>query len=269
MLVAGIGANILFAWLLFIIALSHGVLTGVSTEDATPSAQLYILELVPGSPAVKAGIPAGAVVESLSARGETVVPSTPEEFSRFIETSGDAPVAVAYLFHGQDKRTEVMPSVGVFADAPEKVAVGVSLGLAEVQALPLHAAIAEGFVMTMQGLGDTVTGIFSLIASATAFRADLADVAGPVGIVGLVGDATALGLSSVLIFMAFISLNLAVINILPVPALDGGRLLFVLIEAVKGSPIPAKVAYYTNATGFAVLILLMIAITIHDITKLV
>ena len=91
---------------------------------------------------------------------------------------------------------------------------------------------------------------------------------GPIGIVGLVGDAAHLGFIYVLSFTAFISINLAVINLLPFPALDGGRILFVIIEAIKRSPIKPKVANTLNTIGFGLLILLMLVITFHDILKI-
>lgn len=268
-LVAGIGANILFAWLLFTLALQNGVLTSVSPEEATEDARLYIMDVLPESPAAKASIPPGAAVIGLSSNGKTTAPRTSEEFSVFIEQSKGTPVTVTYRYNGEEASTNLLPESGVLDAEPEKVAVGVSLGLAEIQSLPLHTAIAEGFMMTATGARDITVGLFSLIASALRMEADIEQVRGPVGIAVLVRDVSTLGVSALLIFTAFISLSLAVINILPFPALDGGRLLFVIIEAVKGSPIPAKIAYYTNTAGFAILILLMIAITYHDIARLV
>lgn len=69
-------------------------------------------------------------------------------------------------------------------------------------------------------------------------------------------------------FAALISINLGVINLLPFPALDGGRLFFLLIEKIKGSSINPKVANTANAVGFGILILLMLVVTYHDVVKL-
>lgn len=85
---------------------------------------------------------------------------------------------------------------------------------------------------------------------------------------GLVGDAQTLGFIYLLSFTAFISINLAVINLVPFPALDGGRLLFLLIEKIKGSPISPKIANTLNYVGFGLLLLLMAFVTYHDIAKL-
>lgn len=267
-LIAGIGANMLFAWLLLTVALTSGILTNVSPEEATDAAELYILNVIPESPAAAARIPAGAIVTALEAKGQIITPRTPEVFRLFVEESSGVPVTVQYTYEDAQTSVELVPKEGVLDGSRDKVAIGVSLGLAEVQSLPVYKAIAEGFMMTLRGFRDITVGIFSLLASAVVLEANLKDVAGPIGIVGLVGDASALGLTTLLMFTAFISLNLAVINILPFPALDGGRLLFVIIETIKGSPISARVAYYTNAIGFAVLIILMIVITYNDIAKL-
>ena len=97
---------------------------------------------------------------------------------------------------------------------------------------------------------------------------DFGSVTGPVGIARLVGQAAKVGFAYLLSFTAFISLNLAIINLVPFPALDGGRILFLLIEKIKGSRINPNVANAINNAGFCILILLMLFITYHDVVKL-
>jgi regulator of sigma E protease len=97
---------------------------------------------------------------------------------------------------------------------------------------------------------------------------NLSAVTGPIGIVGVVGDAAKFGFVYLLSFTALISINLAVINLIPFPALDGGRLLFLLIEKIKGSRINPKIANTANIIGFGLLMILMVVITYHDIVKL-
>jgi len=121
--------------------------------------------------------------------------------------------------------------------------------------------------MTLTLLWAIAVGILTFLGQVITGQADFSQVAGPVGIVGLVGDATKLGFIYLIQFTAFISLNLAVINLFPFPALDGGRLLFVLIESIKGSAINPKIANTLNAVGFILLLLLMVIITISDISK--
>ena len=77
------------------------------------------------------------------------------------------------------------------------------------------------------------------------------------------------GIGDLFSIMAIISINLALINLIPIPALDGGRLLFVIVESIIRRPIKASVARAVNAAGFAFLILLMVVVTAHDIFKIV
>ncbi len=94
-------------------------------------------------------------------------------------------------------------------------------------------------------------------------------MSGPVGIAGIVGNAATLGLSYLLMVTAIISINLGVVNLIPFPALDGGRILFVAIEGAIRRRIPAGFANTVNAIGFALLMLLMVAVTWRDIARLI
>ena len=93
-------------------------------------------------------------------------------------------------------------------------------------------------------------------------------IAGPVGIVSIIGDTMSAGLPYLIQLTAFLSINLAIINILPIPALDGGRVFFILIEAVTRRKINPKISSVAHATGFALLLLLLAVVTIYDISRL-
>lgn len=270
-LVAGVSMNVLFAWLLFSIALGLGVQTAVDELNAGPDANLMITGIVPGSPAESAGLPHGAVLTGISAEGVTLAEHelTPSSFSAFVEEFSDEQLVVSYRYGGEELTTTLGTTEGLFPDEPSRPAVGIALSLVEIASRPFFTAITEGFTLTLTSLKNITVGISSLLYDAIRFKADFSQVAGPVGIVGLVGEASAFGITSLLMFTAFISLNLAIINLLPFPALDGGRLLFVAIEAVKGSPIKPKYVQILNTTGFALLILLMIAVTYNDILRLI
>ena len=122
--------------------------------------------------------------------------------------------------------------------------------------------------MTGVMLAAVAAGIGGFLYDALTFKADFSQVTGPVGIVGLVGDASALGFAYLVTFTAFISLNLAVINLLPFPALDGGRLVIVLLEALLRRPVNASVVRTLNRIGFILLLVLMAAVTYSDVLKL-
>jgi len=99
----------------------------------------------------------------------------------------------------------------------------------------------------------TAVGLFTLIVDGVRGRGSLASITGPVGMVGIVGDAYQFGFVYLMSFAALISINLAIINLLPFPALDGGRLFFLLIEKIKGSAMNPKFANMANTIGFVIL----------------
>ena len=114
----------------------------------------------------------------------------------------------------------------------------------------------------------TAVGLSNLITDSFHGKGSLSSVTGPVGMVGIVGQAFQFGWAYLFSFAALISVNLAIINLIPFPALDGGRLLFLLIEKIKGSRISPNIANAINTVGFALIILFMIVVTYHDIVKL-
>jgi len=132
---------------------------------------------------------------------------------------------------------------------------------------PLRA-LWEGLDLSWIMTRNTAVGFYNLIHDSILGKADMSSLSGPIGIVGIVGNAANFGFVYLLSFTAMISINLAVINLIPFPALDGGRLLFLLIEKIKGSRISPKVSNTVNMVGFGLLMLLMIIITYHDIIKL-
>lgn len=268
-LLAGVTMNVLFAWFLFTIAFTVGVQSAVEESAASDSAKLVITEVLPGSPAATAALPRGATILSVTANGESLDARTPSAFSAFVASHATAPVMISYTLGDSLSVTEITPTKGVIANDPERAAVGVALSMVDTVSKPLPLAIKDAFFATFSNLKAIAVGLWGLLADAVQFNADLSQVAGPVGIVGLVGEASAFGFTALVMFTAFISLNLAVINVLPFPALDGGRLLFVLVEAVKGSPIPSRYAATLNMVGFVLLIGLMVAVTWNDIARLI
>jgi len=171
----------------------------------------------------------------------------------------------------QYKRGGEASSVFVVPDVEPKKGNG-SLGIAMdeigIVKLPIHRAIWEGAKTTYNLTIIIAVSLFNFVLDAFRGLAGFEQVLGPVGIVGVTGTAAKLGFGYLLSFMAMLSINLAIINILPFPALDGGRLVFLLIEKIKGSPVNPKFSSMVHAGGFILLILLMFAITYKDIIRL-
>jgi regulator of sigma E protease len=135
--------------------------------------------------------------------------------------------------------------------------------------LTLVPALIQGAQDTWNITVATAEALGNFFMTLLTLTANLSQVTGPVGIANAVGQASANGWSDLLTLVALISINLAIINIIPIPALDGGRLLFVVIEGIIRRPLKASISNAVNATGFALLVLLMVVVTLHDVYKLI
>jgi regulator of sigma E protease len=266
-LLAGITMNILFAWLLFSIVLVVGVPTAVDEATASPEATLVVASTLKDAPADGA-LPVGATITKAVSGADTLEHPTPETFSTFVSGHAPAPIDVTYIKKGEEKTIAVVPKAGLVKEDPSRYIIGTSLALVEMKRESLLNASIDAAKMTASDIVTISAGLYGLAHDALFGKADLSSVAGPVGIVGMVGDAASYGLTPLLMFTAMISLNLAVINVLPFPALDGGRLVFVLIEAITKRHVPAVWTGWINLLGFALLMVLMAAVTIHDISRL-
>lgn len=267
-LIAGVTMNVLLAWVLFVAVLMMGVQTPIEEQFATEEASLIATDILAGSPAESAGIPIGAEIVSLQSGEKVLTTLTSSAFKEFVAVHGGGSFEVGYQVGSSVETVTLTPATNLVDGEPERAVVGLGLALFEEVAQPFPQAVLNGAIMTVTMLRDITIGISMLLWDAVQFKADFSEIAGPVGIVGLVGEASAFGLTALLMFTAFISLNLAIINLLPFPALDGGRLLFVAIEAIKGSPINPSWVGAFNTLGFALLILLMVAVTYNDILRI-
>ena len=135
-----------------------------------------------------------------------------------------------------------------------------------VYGLPLSpvAVLKEAGAWTMSYARLVVLSFADLVTG----RIPVTDLSGPVGIVQTIGQVSTMGVESLLLLVALITVNLGVFNLLPVPALDGGRLVFLILEAVR-KPVPQKFEIAVNAAGFILLIGLMLFATFNDVTRLI
>lgn len=274
-LVAGVIFNLVFAWMLFTATLMLGAPVQVSEAQATPEdTRLVVSSVVTGSPADTAGLMAGDEIVMIAAAAqesslESLLPST---VSAFIQEHPGEALTITYIREPAATTTQtltIIPAQGVLSDAPSAPAIGIAMALVAERSLGLFSALWQALLGTWNALHTVTVGLTSFFASAAIGSANWSDIAGPVGIAGLVGDASSVGFVYLLYFTAFISINLAVINLLPLPALDGGRLLFVAIESVIRRPIPPVIAGSLNVVGFTFIILLMLVVTYHDIVRLI
>jgi regulator of sigma E protease len=270
-LVAGITMNLVFAYVLITSALIIGTPRALSPNELATAehVELAVANVLPGSPAAQAGLlPGDSILTAEDSTGKWHA-TDPQSFSAFVSSSNGETITLGVKHNDQEKTLSATPAKGIAIADSNRYALGVEVATIGVVPLSFVSAITEGanltwetIVLTAQGLWHFFYGIFTL-------SADLSQVAGPIGIAGAVGSASAQGFGTLLSIMAIISINLALINLIPVPALDGGRLFFVIIESIIRRPIKPSVSQAVNAVGFALLILLMLVVSAHDIFKMV
>ncbi len=272
-IVAGVFFNFLLAWLLISVGFMSGMPVPVSAapEGAlVKDARIMITNVEKDSPAEKAGLKAGDMILYLGASDSLLEKDLSiAGIQDFIARHGGKDVVIQYARSGNnefDQPVKIVPETGIFGETP---AIGIAMDEIGIVKLLPHRAVWEGFLMT-GGLSWSVAAAFGgLIRDAFTGNVALENLTGPIGIVGLIGDAAGFGFAYLLSFVAFISINLAVLNLLPIPALDGGRLFFLLIESAKGSRLSPKFVNTAHLVGFASLILFMVAVTYNDIMRLI
>jgi len=261
--------KLVFAMLLLIIMFASGAPVVSDEETSVPlkNEAIVIAEIRDDSPANEADIRMGDKIVSiaLSDKSKLIDVFTVEEVQNFTNENKGSEILLIIERGGLVIEKELVPRV----DFPEDEGpMGIALMKTGIARYPWYEAIRRGVLYTFQLLQTILYGFFTIFKNLLTKGRMVGQVAGPVGLFRLTSQAASLGFSYFLHFGAIISLNLAVLNALPIPALDGGRFLFIIIEKVKGSPISAKVERIANSIAFSLLIFLMIFITIRDIMKL-
>ncbi len=264
-LIAGVTMNVLLAWIIFSGMLMSGAPTLASQTnrpDLLENPKLTVLDTAPNSPAFRAGLKSGDVITGAATSKSIIADPDATVFTDFIKSGTSAEPITLTVIRGETTETiSVTPETGII---PNGVAIGVAVDVVGYRSFGFVESLREGFVTTLrvvQGTAQAFAGLF-------AGQVSLDSVSGPVGLTRVVGEAQQVGITSLLLLTAVISVNLALINIMPFPALDGGRILFVIIETIIRRPLPKKFVEWTNGIGFMLLIGLMIVITIKDVIKL-
>jgi regulator of sigma E protease len=226
-----------------------------------------VVEVRNNSPAQKAGLVQGDIIRSVNNK---LVKSN-SEFISLIESDKGKEISLGVQKAGESSTTTINTTPR--ENPPEgEGALGVVITSSEIFFPPIWQ---RPFWGAYYGVVDAVfwgklvtTGMFSMVAG--LFKGQVPqDVAGPVGIYALTTQAASYGLLTLINFLGVLSVNLAILNVIPFPALDGGRLLFILIEGVFGKRVVPKVEAAIHTVGIIILITLILAITAHDVQKLV
>ena len=243
---AGPMNNFILSLLVFIIL--GFTLTGVPTNSN------QIGKVNAGSVAAKAGLVAGDRITKVNS---TKVANW-AELATNLSSKPNQQVKLTYTHKGETKTTTVRPQ----AVKQGKETVG-QIGILEQQEKGIWARLMFGWQQFIQA----GTLIFAVLGHMFTHGFSLNDLGGPVAIYAGTSQATALGVNGVLNFLALLSINLGIVNLLPIPALDGGKLLLNIIEAVIRRPIPEKAEGIVTMLGFMILLVLMILVTWNDIQR--
>ncbi len=268
-LIAGVTMNVVLAWFIFFVVLVVGEPTLVTEETASEEAKLVLAAIEPESPIALAEIPIGATIIGITDEVAEVPALLPSAFSDFTAGREEIPITITYKFGDQTDNATVIPRAGLIEAEPERAAIGAILSLVDTVRTPFYIAWYDALIRTKDGLVLVTVSLGNFLSDMVVGQADYNQIVGPVGIVGLVNDALSFGLTSLLILTAYLSLSLAVINLLPFPALDGGRLVIVGVETVLRRPLNPVWVRHVNTIGFVLLLLLMALITYNDINKLI
>lgn len=244
---AGIAINFLLGWI---------IISSVYMIGAKES--IVVAQVLENSPAETAGIEVG---------DEVIGYTLASDFIENIKAQGGSESNVTVRRNGEELSFSLTPRQDPEIIAKEG-AIGVALTEAGFPRLPFFEALWEGLIVSLNIMAQILKALWILVAGIFTTGAIAEGVVGPVGIFGLANDLGSLGAVYVLQLVGLISLNLAILNALPIPALDGGRIFFIILEKLKGSKLNANRELIANGIGFALLLLLMIAITIRDIIQL-
>ncbi|MBI2121931.1 MAG: site-2 protease family protein [Candidatus Sungbacteria bacterium] len=261
---AGVFMNLVLAWVFF----SAGSVAGVprlSDDENLSGVPVSIIGVMPDSPAMQAGIRFGDAIFELRSRDISLRVETEDDVRDFVAAYRGEEITMVLKRGSEIREVFLRPRVNV----PEgEGPIGVALGRIEFIKTSWYLAPIEGGRVLVRTVSATVSGFWELIRElAVSGRAPVA-VSGPVGIFFVADDTRSLGVTYFLQFIGILSVNLAILNFLPIPALDGGRVLFLVIEKIKGSRVDPRVENMIHAAGFVLLVVLMILVTYRDVVKI-
>ena len=211
-----------------------------------------------GSAAERAGLQVNDRIESIS--GKPVHDF--EDVQRIVTAHPDETLSIVVTRAGQPRTLEAL--IGSQQSGGNRTGMlGIRAGTVEYQHLGLPAALWGGVTQTWDVTAETLRGVAQIITG----KRGTEDLGGPLRIAQLSGQVVQLGLASLVSFIAVLSVNLGLINLFPIPVLDGGHLLFYLAEAIRGRPLPPRAQEYGFRAGLALLASLFIFATWNDLTN--
>lgn len=254
-LTAGVTMNFLLGWFLISYLFTQGVLV--------PSDKVMVEAVDENSPAQEAGLIDGDEIVSLvGPDGSTTIIDSSEDLINNTNKFLDQEVMLEVNRNGSMVDIALIPR----SNPPEgQGAMGIVVSSLVEKKYSVTEAPIKGLAHVFEIIKLTASGIGSSIAKLVTLRGDEAEIAGPLGIGKLVGEARRFGFIALIELTAILSINLALINVLPFPALDGGRLAFVVFEGITGKKMKPQWETHLHQIGMIILLGLLLVVTINDI----
>lgn len=261
-LLAGVTMNFILGVLLFGVVYSY---LGIPTETKN----IHIIEVTKGSPAEKAGFILDSVIEKITYDKKDYTFPTTDDFVKTIEQFKGKEITITLRSKGQDKAYSVVPRENPPAG---EGALGVALSNTEMKKYPWWEMPFRGVAFGMKealSWGKEILGnLWMVLYQIFSGKGVPKDVSGPIGIYQVSKQVYAFGWTAVLQFMGVLSVNLAILNVMPFPALDGGRIVFLAVEKIIGKRRKNRIEGYVHTVGMILLLVLMVLITARDIFRL-
>lgn len=242
----------------FVLAILIFIYTFAVIGVAQPVNEAIIGEVIKDKPAYQAGLKPGDKILAINDKSVA-------NWNQFVETIQKVPAGkTLQLKISREQETKMLNMTPVRNESTGKSIVGV-YSKVTFERQGILTAVKLGFVQTYQMTIVMLTGLGMLFTGGVSSS----DIAGPVGITNMVGDAARSGFVYLLSFTAFLSINLGILNLLPIPALDGSRIVFAIVEAIRRKPMNPEKEGYIHWIGFLFLMLIMIFATYNDIVRLI
>lgn len=257
-LCSGVLGNFLLGWILISILFTQGI--------PTPTKDIIVDRVSSNSPAKYAGLQPKDILLEIKVNNQIFKLTSTNDLINLSKKYAGQEFIVTYRRLDKQQTITLVPRKNPPAGQGP---LGVVITSFIEKRYPWYQAPFFGLIEAFNITSKIVTELGKTLFQLITFKTPQIDVAGPIGIAQFTGQAIKFGRNAVLEFIALLSLNLAVLNILPFPALDGGRLVFVVYEWVSKKRVNKNLERYLNLAGFSLLILLALLVSINDVVKLI
>ena len=253
-ILAGAFMNFIFALLIFIVMMSFS------------TTEIGISSVSKDSPAYTSGLEAGDIIKSIN--GTEI--STDTQVQDIISKSNGTEMTITVDRDNEEKTLQIKPEKTLIKETgEEKYLLGVTMGQTLNGDLSVKDfSLSRGMTLGFKFFENVTKQTFQVFGMLFSGKLGLSNLSVPIGVVNEIGKATTMGFSSVLFMLAFININIGIFNLIPFPALDGGRAVFILIEMITGKAVPKEIEAKIHFVGIILLLLLIVVISFKDITTL-